>query len=101
LFCSRIQRRNSKKNKVQNGGLSKNNQWPLSGETNLPPPQNVMNVDGNGEEGMMNMVGHTIDWNEPNVITSVGTPRVHRATTSLNQHMARDARGLVYFSNYI
>jgi hypothetical protein len=36
---------NLKKNKVQSGGLNKNNQWLLLKETNLPPsPQNAMNL---------------------------------------------------------
>ncbi len=45
----------------------------------------------------MNMVGHTINQNEPNVVTSFKTPGVHGVTTFSKQHMAGDARGLVYF----
>lgn len=45
----------------------------------------------------MNMVGHTRDQNEHNVVTSIETPKIHGATTFLKQHMAGDARGLVYF----
>ncbi len=52
--------------------------------------------DGNGE-GMMNMVRHTRNQNEPNVVTLVRTLGVHGVITSSKQHMARDARGLGYF----
>jgi len=52
--------------------------------------------DGNGEEGMMNMVGHTRNQNEPNVVTSFRTFGVHGVIISSNQHMVGDAKGLGY-----
>ncbi len=48
--------------------------------------------DGYGEEGMMNMVGHTRNQNEPNVVTTVETLGVHGVIISSKQYMARDAR---------
>ncbi len=53
--------------------------------------------DDNGEKGMMNMVGHIRYQSEPNVVILVKTPGVHGVTTFSKQHMAGDARGLVYF----
>jgi hypothetical protein len=46
---------------------------------------------------MMNMVGHTRNQNEPNVVTLVGTLRVHDVIISSKQHVVKNARGLGYF----
>lgn len=50
----------SKKKGPKQWFKSKNNQWPLVKKDKSPSPSKCdESSDGNGEEGMMNMVGHT------------------------------------------
>lgn len=63
----------------------------------LHPSKCDESSDGNGEEGLMNMVGHTTNQNEPNVVTSVMTFGVHGVIKFSKQHVARDVKGLGCF----